>query len=61
MQTPAFSTGNQAVALGTNQIVSQTPVETDVFLSLQIRMPVYVSAGDRLFVVDGSVICEVQP
>jgi len=61
MQTPASSTGNQAVALGTNQIVSQTPVETDVFLSLQIRMPVYVSAGDKLFEVNGAAIREVQP
>lgn len=61
MQTPASSTGNQPVALGTNQIVSQTPVETNVFLSLQIRMPIYVAAGDRIFVVDGSVICEVRP
>ena len=50
------------VALVVSQIVSQGPVETHVFLSLQNRMPIYVIAGeDRIFEVNGPQIRKVEP
>ncbi|NJC41892.1 hypothetical protein GGQ87_002187 [Brevundimonas alba] len=51
----------QPVALAVSQIVSQGPVETHVFLSLQNRMPIYVIAGDRIFEVNGPQIGKVDP
>lgn len=51
-QTP--ERGAQPAAMVVSQIVSAGPVETHVFLSLQNRMPIYVSAGDKLFAVDGA-------
>jgi hypothetical protein len=46
----------QPAAMVVSQIVSAGPVETHVFLSLQNRIPIYVSAGDKLFAVDGARI-----
>ena len=60
MQKPAPPPGSQAAALLVSQIVSQTPVETHVFLSLQNRMPIYVAIGDRIFEVNGAAIREVR-
>lgn len=49
------------VAMAVSQIVSQGPVETHVFLSLQNRMPIYVIAGeDRIFEVNGPEISKVE-
>lgn len=49
------------VALGVSQIVSQGPVETHVFLSLQNAMPIYVIAGNgEIFEVDGTKIRAVE-
>lgn len=45
--------GGQPAAMVVSQIVSAGPVETHVFLSLQNRIPIYVSAGDKLFAVEG--------
>lgn len=50
-----------AVGMVTNQIVSDTPVETHVFLSLANRKTFYVSAGDRIFAVEGDRIRVVAP
>lgn len=43
-------------ALVANHIVSDGPVETHVFLSLLKRTPIYISAGDKLFAVEGDRI-----
>jgi Outer membrane cobalamin receptor protein len=43
-----------------SQIVSDGPVETHVFLSLQNRLSIYVSAGGRLYAVQGDRIRRVQ-
>lgn len=48
--------GGQSEALVISQIVSQTPVETHVFLSLQQRLPIYVMAGDIIYAVQGDRI-----
>ena len=57
---PAPSAGRQPASLFITQIVSQTPVETHVFLSLQNRLPIYVGVGDKVFEVNGAVIREVR-
>ncbi len=54
------SPGRQLAGLVVSQIVSQTPVETHVFLSLQNRLPIYVGVGDKIFEVNGAVIREVR-
>lgn len=52
----------EAVGLVVSQIVSQGPVETHVFLSLQNRIPIYVIVGqDRMFEVSGADIRKVEP
>ena len=48
--------GAQPAAMVVSQIVSAGPVETHVFLSLQNQIPIYVSAGDKLFAVEGARI-----
>lgn len=48
--------GAQPAGLVVSQIVSSGPVETHVFLSLQNRIPIYVSAGNKLFAVEGDRI-----
>lgn len=51
----------QPAAMVVTQIVSQGPVETHVFLSLQNQIPIYVMAGeDRLFEVLGARIRKVE-
>lgn len=52
--------GSRAVALTVSQIVSDGPVETHVFLSLQNAMPVYVAADGKVFEVNGARIREVR-
>lgn len=54
------SPGAQTTSLFITQIVSQTPVETHVFLSLQNRLPIYVGVGDKVFEVNGTAIREVR-
>lgn len=54
-------TQGEPASLFVTQIVSQGPVETHVFLSLQMQLPIYVMAGDRqLFAVSGSDIRKVE-
>ena len=52
--------GGQIAALNVSQIVSDAPVETHVFLSLQQRLPIYVIADDKLFEVNGARIRDVR-
>lgn len=51
----------QPAGLVISQIVSNGPVETHVFLSLQNRLPVYVMAANQLFEVAGADIRKVEP
>lgn len=51
----------QPAGLVISQIVSNGPVETHVFLSLQNRLPVYVMAANQLFEVAGTDIRKVEP
>jgi hypothetical protein len=63
LNMPREQTGpdGQPAALVVTQIVSQGPVETHVFLSLQNRIPIYVAAGrDRLFEVAGAEIRKIE-
>lgn len=57
---PPGPRGQQPGGVVVSHIVSGAPVETHVFLSLQFRKPVYVSAGTRLFAVEGDRIREVN-
>lgn len=50
----------QPGAIVVSQIVSQGPVETHVFLSLQYRKQIYVAAGQKLFAVRDDRIREVD-
>ena len=51
----------EPAAVVVTQIVSQGPVETHVFLSLQFRTPIYVATGaDSLFAVEGDRIRKVD-
>jgi hypothetical protein len=50
----------QPAALVVSQIVSDAPVETHVFLSLQSRLPIYVAAGKTLYEVNGKTIRTVE-
>ena len=51
---------SQPQALVVGQLVSNGPVETQVFLSIQNRLPIYVMAGDQLFEVLGAEIRKVE-
>lgn len=55
--------GSTTAGLFATHIVSDTPVETHVFLSLQSGLPLYVGTGDIVWLVDGATIeqVEVQP
>jgi len=55
----AGSTG-QPAGLAISQIVSDGPVETHVFLSLQNRLPIYVMAANQVFEVNGADIRKVE-
>lgn len=61
MNMPRAQAGPQGTPVGmvVSQIVSAGPVETHVFLSLQNRLPIYVSAGGNLFEVNGARIRKV--
>jgi hypothetical protein len=50
----------QPEALMITQIVSNGPVETHVFLSLQNRLPIYVAAGGSIYAVTGADIRKVE-
>lgn len=54
------SSDSQPSALVVGQLVSNGPVETQVFLSIQNHLPIYVMAGDQLFEVAGAVITKVE-
>ena len=60
MNRAAEGANGQTAAMFVSQIVSQTPVETHVFLSLQNRLPIYVGVGDKIFEVNGAAIREVR-
>lgn len=55
--------GSTTAGLFATHIVSDTPVETHVFLSLQSGLPLYVGTGDIVWLVDGATVqqVEVQP
>lgn len=52
--------GSQPAALVVSQIVSETPVETHVFLSLQNRLPIFVMARGQGFEVSGAEIRKIS-
>ena len=55
------SAEGKMVAIGMNHIVSATPLETHVFLSLQEKIPFYVVTSDgRLWNVDGGAILQAN-
>lgn len=61
LNMPRSQQGEGAPAgLFITHIVSETPVETHVFLSLQNRLPIYVAAGDKVFAVEGARIREIE-
>lgn len=61
MPRPQADQQGEPAALFVTQIVSQAPVETHVFLSLQNQLPIYVMAGDdQLFQVAGPDIRKVE-
>lgn len=60
MPRPQAGPQGRPVAMVISQVVSDGPVETHVFLSLQSRLPIYVSADDKMFEVDGARIRAVQ-
>lgn len=61
MPRPPAGSDGQPIGLGVTQIVSQGPVETHVFLSLQNQIPIYVIAGeDRMFEVAGAEIRKID-
>jgi len=51
---------HETAGLFITHIVSRTPVETHVFLSLQNRLPIYVAANDSVFAVEGARIRKVE-
>lgn len=57
---PPAGPQGQPAAVVVSHIVSDGPVETHVFLSLQFRVPIYVAARDRLFAVEGNRIRPVD-
>lgn len=59
-RNPPPGPGGQPGVLLVTQIVSDGPVETHVFLSLQNRVALYVSAQDKLFAVSGDRIRTVD-
>lgn len=63
MALPRHQAGQngEPAALMVTQIVSQGPVETHVFLSLQNRIPIYVAAGEEgLFEVEGTEVRKIE-
>ncbi len=60
MPRPRADDRGEPAAVVVSQIVSDGPVETHVFLSMQNRLPVYVVAGDNLFEVNGPRIRKVE-
>jgi hypothetical protein len=60
MPRPPQAEEGQPQALFVMQIVSDTPVETHVFLSLQNRLPIFVMAGEQVFLVAGAQISKVD-
>lgn len=60
MARPQEGKQDEPEALFVTQIVSKGPVETHVFLSLQLRLPIYVMAGEEIFAVSGADIRTVE-
>ncbi|GAA0626288.1 hypothetical protein GCM10009422_23850 [Brevundimonas kwangchunensis] len=60
MPRPQRSAQGQPVGMVVSQIVSDGPVETHVFLSLQNRLTIFVLAGEKVFQVNGARIREVR-
>ena len=55
--------GSTTAGLFATHIVSETPVETHVFLSLQSGLPLFIGTGEVIWRVDGATVeqVEVQP
>lgn len=62
MNMPRQEAGNgrETVGLGVTQIVSNTPVETHVFLSIQNRLSFFVMVEDGVYAVAGTEISKVE-
>lgn len=60
MPRPQAEGGREPVGLVVSQIVSDGPVETHVFLSMQTRLSIYVVAGDQMYEVAGARIRKVD-
>lgn len=62
MNMPRQQAGNETetVGLGVTQIVSDTPVETHVFLSIQNHLPFFVMVEDGVYAVAGTEITKVE-
>ena len=56
----ASSSGERPAGLFMTHIVSDTPVETHVFLSLQHDLPIFIGAAGKVFEVNGASIREVR-
>lgn len=58
---PKATPGQRPAALFVSHVVSQTPVETHVFLQLQAGLAMYVLAGDHTWKIDGGRITDTGP
>ena len=58
MDSSQVRQGGQIAGLFTNVIVAPQPLEIHVFLSLLNQLPIYTSAGDKLWEVNGA---RIQP
>lgn len=56
LQPPQTPQGGKVAGLIASHVVSPTPVETHVFLSLAYRQPLFVITGDRLWPIQGGHI-----
>jgi hypothetical protein len=50
--------GAKPVGIAVSHVVSDTPLETHVFLSLQEKLPFWVTAGGRTWIVENGAIRE---
>lgn len=60
MDSRQIPQGGQTAGLFTNIVVAPQPLEVHVFLSLLNRLPIYTSAGDQLWEVNGARIRRVS-
>jgi hypothetical protein len=61
LPAPAADPGHRPVGLVVSQVVTDYPLETHVFVSLQHKMPVYVATARGNWRVDGEAITLLPP